>query len=805
MKFRLIILLLLMSFSGVYANDFLDTDGIFNSNNYQSLEISPEGDFLAAVKYDKNHIRVYATDLRNQKQRRLLSFEKGFQTKLHQVAWVNPNTLFVSYLKNGQHAYLFELEYKDKELQFAESKIRKVGILVDPISIDYENVIFAEFINEEEGFRVYKSKFSSLIDDSIEDNEKLNIGVEKANWYLSSEQKIRIARVTEEDSLKLYFKKQQSEQWKLIYERQSHLDIFQPIDVLADDSIIAISNLERDKTAVVKVNASDVREAEVLFESNIYDITDAKFDKKLNRLDYVVSNSQGAPSVEYLIDESDEILNSLQNEFSEQKLYRVSESIDGQDGIFYVISDDQPGRYIHVDRKRQDHRLLYSDIDNLNSEMLTKNELLSLENESGELLEAFITIPKYKSEKYPLVVMPHGGPIGIRDNDLFNREVQYLSNRGFAVLRVNFRGSLGYGKKYLKAGVSQWGKGIEKDIDSALRESLKRFPIDPENICIIGGSYGGYSALMSTIKYPNRYKCAVSYFGVTDLNLLYSSSARNQLKQAKENIDKVVGDVLANPAQAKKHSPVFIADQIKVPVLLMAGKRDFRAHVEHTERLDYVLKILGKDSDYVEYPRSGHGHPDWYGTRHQFIRIVDFLNEHLENPKPITTQNRKLLAKDYFFVARQQRKDGVAPSNRDEVFSYTKKAADLSHPQAMHDLAYFLEKGIFMKRNLDESLSFYKRAARKDNLKAVLRLAEIYRYGLLNAPKDQSRAFQYYEQAYRLNSFRGAWEMGKILICEGKKAQAIEAVESLKAKAKDYSERSVYLMQNYTKDNLECG
>ncbi|MCW9015745.1 MAG: prolyl oligopeptidase family serine peptidase, partial [Kangiellaceae bacterium] len=700
---------------------------------------------------------------------------------------------------------LFELEYKREELQFNESKIRKLGILVDPISNDNEHVLFAEFINEDEGLKVYKSKISDLIDETTENYEKLNTGVEKANWYLSSEQKIRIARVDDEDTQKLYFKGKQSEQWKLIYERESHLDIFKPIDVLVDDSIIAISNLERDKTAVVKVNASNVRNAEVLFESDVYDITHAKFDKKLNKLEYVVSNFLGAPSVDYLIDESNKSLKILQNEFGNEKLYRVSESRDGKNGIFYVISNDQPGRYIHVDRKGHKHRLLYQEIDSLDSEMLAKNELLSLRNESGGLLEAFITLPQYKSEKYPLVVMPHGGPIGIRDNDLFSREVQYLANRGFAVLRVNFRGSFGYGKKYLEAGVSQWGKGIEKDIDLALSESLKQFPIDAENVCIIGGSYGGYSALMSTIKYHNRYKCVVSYFGVTDLNLLYSSSVRTQIKQVKESIDKVVGDVLSNPEQAKLHSPVFIADKINVPVLLMAGKRDFRAHVEHTERLDYVLNILGKESNYVEYPESGHGHPNWLGMRHQFIRIIDFLNQHLKNPKPITDQNKKILAKDYFFVAREQRKDGVAPSDRDEVFQYTKKAADLSHPEAMHDLAYFLEKGIHLEKNLEESISLYGRAAKKDNLKAVLRLAKIYRYGLLGVARDSSRAFRYYEQAYRLNSFTGAWEMGKILICQGKKTQALEAVESLKSKAKDYSDRSVHLMRNYSKEDLECG
>lgn len=186
--------------------------------------------------------------------------------------------------------------------------------------------------------------------------------------------------------------------------------------------------------------------------------------------------------------------------------------------------------------------------------------------------------------------MPHGGPIGVTDYDLFQREVQFFASRGYAVLRVNFRGSSGYGKEFMESGRGQWGKKIEDDINEIVTAVKSKYPIRPGNSCIIGASYGGYSAFISVIRFPRQYKCAVSCFGVMDIPLLLSSNNAMKHKSVRNEILYVVGDPKKENVDHVAVSPVYLADKIDVPVMLMAGWRDRIADMEHSHRMHYMLK-----------------------------------------------------------------------------------------------------------------------------------------------------------------------------------------------------------------------
>jgi dipeptidyl aminopeptidase/acylaminoacyl peptidase len=240
----------------------------------------------------------------------------------------------------------------------------------------------------------------------------------------------------------------------------------------------------------------------------------------------------------------------------------------------------------------------------------------------GLEIESFFTLPE--SEDVPLVVMPHGGPFGIADERTYDPTVQFLAFSGWAVLQVNYRGSAGYGRAFLEAGKQQWGTGIEDDIEAAVRHVVAQGWVDPDRVCIFGGSYGGYSALMSAIRYPERYRCAATFAGVTDIPLMFSTSdwASNTVLTAMQR--DIIGDPDTQYEALRDLSPVFRVDEIGVPVLVAHGRWDERVDIDHAYRLKMMFDLHGQPLE-LHVLETGHGFAssELAGAFHE--KLLDFL------------------------------------------------------------------------------------------------------------------------------------------------------------------------------------
>src|SRR5690606_16599332 len=164
---------------------------------------------------------------------------------------------------------------------------------------------------------------------------------------------------------------------------------------------------------------------------------------------------------------------------------------------------------------------------------------------------------------------------------VFDLIVQYLASVGFVVLEVNYRGSSGYGLEFIEKGRRQWAKGIEDDIDAAVEWAMGRAEIDGRRICIIGGSYGGFSALTSILRHRERYRCAVSINGVTDVPLLGHSSDLADSKKAMAFFDEFVGDFETEREKLIEISPVYRMNEVETPILIVQGSADRRVDPDH--------------------------------------------------------------------------------------------------------------------------------------------------------------------------------------------------------------------------------
>ena len=303
-------------------------------------------------------------------------------------------------------------------------------------------------------------------------------------------------------------------------------------------------------------------------------------------------------------------------------------SRDGKQMILWVDAGDQPPQLFHLDAVNLRAALLDDSLPWLKDIRFAPSEVVAFKGTDGLPLEAFLTLPP-GTGKRPLVVFPHGGPIGVADQLHFDREVQFLASLGYAVLRVNFRGSDGYGKAFREAGHRNYGTLIEDDIDAAIRHVTARYPVDEQRMCVVGSSYGGYSALVAAVRWPQRFRCVVSIAGISDRILFFTASDSGRSEEGRKQLEKIMGDPRSDQEKMQATSPLYHYQNIQVPVMLAHGLEDMRVDFEHTRRMTRVLSMAGRTPVGLEFEKEGHGFEKLENNEKLWNGVAGFLRQHL--------------------------------------------------------------------------------------------------------------------------------------------------------------------------------
>ncbi|WP_262690800.1 alpha/beta hydrolase family protein [Kordiimonas aestuarii] len=258
------------------------------------------------------------------------------------------------------------------------------------------------------------------------------------------------------------------------------------------------------------------------------------------------------------------------------------------------------------------------------ADLLATTSRHTIEMRDGLPIAAYLTLPNDKApERLPMVVLPHGGPHA-RDTMHYDFLSQFLANRGYAVLRPNFRGSTGYGERFRRLGRGQWGGAMQDDVTDATLWAIEQGIADPDRICIAGGSYGGYAALMGAIKEPSLYRCTVSINGATDLIHLTRRLKDNFLLKKYANTVGLKGE------GAKLVSPYHRVKGINIPVLIIHAKDDPVVPFEHGEKMYKALKKLKKKVSFKVLENADH----YFATEQSRIEVLaaleGFLATHLK-------------------------------------------------------------------------------------------------------------------------------------------------------------------------------
>ena len=319
---------------------------------------------------------------------------------------------------------------------------------------------------------------------------------------------------------------------------------------------------------------------------------------------------------------------SIQHIHDTFKGYRVgisSATTDGSLMTLSVESDRSPKVFFLYQTEEKKFISLAKAYPEVSSEFMASMTPYNLTVRDGTSVAVYLTLPTGKTGPHPMVVMPHGGPHGVRDYWRFDPYVQMLASRGFAVLQVNFRGSGGYGREFLYSGYKRWGWEMQDDVTDATLWAIANGITTPNSVCIFGASYGGYASLMGAVKEPDLYACAIVYVGVYDLEMMLTEGDIPETKSGKNYLDQALGNDLQD---LRQRSPINHLEKLTAPLMIVHGAKDRRVPIEQAEALRERMDDLGKEYEWLVKPNEGHGFYDKDNRIELYEAMLEFLNRH---------------------------------------------------------------------------------------------------------------------------------------------------------------------------------
>ncbi len=447
-------------------------------------------------------------------------------------------------------------------------------------------------------------------------------------WMTDHAGKLRLAIASDGVNTTTLYRDTEEEPFRPVL-TTSFRETLSPVLFTFDNKMVyALSNLERDKTALVVFDIANGKEVEVLYETGEADIEGVDYsrkDKKLLSVSWTTDKVQ-----EHFFDAEAETM----KKGIEEKLpgYQVAKGSNNKAEDKFMIrtySDRSRGAYYFYNKNNSELTKLAELSPWLNENDLCEMKPISYTSRDGLTIQGYLTLPKgYNPKNLPVVINPHGGPWA-RDYWGFNPEVQFLANNGYAVLQMNFRGSTGFGKAFWEASFKQWGKTMQDDISDGVKWLIDQGIADPERVAIYGGSYGGYATLAGLAFTPELYAAGVDYVGVSNL-FTFMKTIPPYWKPMLDMLYEMVGHPETDSLMMAAASPVFHVDKITAPLFVAQGANDPRVNIDESDQVVAALKGRGIDVEYMVKDNEGHGFRN-EENRFDFYRaMITFLDTHLK-------------------------------------------------------------------------------------------------------------------------------------------------------------------------------
>jgi dipeptidyl aminopeptidase/acylaminoacyl peptidase len=426
------------------------------------------------------------------------------------------------------------------------------------------------------------------------------------DWYVDDDGVVRGGVAYDERRWKLWYRSKAGEPFKSIHGKfqkddDSSVDRF--YFSRDGDKGTIVTNERNGRFGVYRYNFATGEIGDPIFENPVVDVGEVKIDPGTREIAGVRYHEDRwktywvDPKMKALQTRVDRALPSADNEI-------MGDAAENRLLIWSGGASD-PGTYYLFDRAQSAMHPVVQPFTKIDPANLAAVTPVHYRARDGLDIPAYLTVPKGKeAKKLPLIMLPHGGPFA-RDEWTYDPLVQFLANRGYAVFQPQFRGSTGYGKDFVAKGYGEWGRKMQDDLDDGLDWLVASGQVDPKRVCIVGGSYGGYAALWGAIRNPERYRCAASFAGVTDIDAQLKANRRSfaATRYFKQWRTKVQGE--AN-VDLKTVSPLAQAARAKVPILLVHGEQDETVSVKQGKQMVAALQANKADISSNFYKDGGH-------------------------------------------------------------------------------------------------------------------------------------------------------------------------------------------------------
>ncbi len=571
------------------VNDF------FKSQERVAFAISPDGKNLSYLKLIGKKQELIIENLADGKTTQITHLDEHV---IGYYSWVSNNELIYykdSQDKNRQSSVFIVGRGGGKERQLNENDKSRLRVLKDQL-IDNKYLLVSSNKRDSTVFDVYRLNVR---------NGKMEMSVKNpgniTDWITDTKGQLRLAISSDGVNETLLYRENESAPFKAI-QTNSFTTTMKPISFSETDPnvIYAISNVNRDKNALVELDCTTGLETRVLFANDSLNVVDAQYSRSKKRMGFVVCETW--KKEKYYLDNNVKAFYSKLDKLLPGTEYRIFDR-DSAENLFIVrtFTDKNPGSYYLYFADQGKIKKLSDFNASLKEQDLAEMKPVAFTSRDGLKINGYLTLPlNRKAKNLPVVVLPHNGP-GSRNTWGYNPEVQLLANRGYAVFQINYRGSSGYGKAFMTAGYKQWGGKINNDINDGVKWLISHEIADPKRVAIYGTGLGGYIALNSAFSSPGMYACAASNDGVINL-FSYLKSVPPYLKANLQMFYTIIGNPVTDVEYLRQVSPVFHAEKFNVPLFIAQSTNDPR--INSGEVVQFVKELKKRDVN-ITYMEKG--------------------------------------------------------------------------------------------------------------------------------------------------------------------------------------------------------
>ncbi|PWW41741.1 acylaminoacyl-peptidase [Idiomarina loihiensis] len=615
---------------------------------FMDLKISPNGEYLAATSRDEaGDIQLTVLDVENYEIKSVTKANKG--QSVNTFNWVSDDRLVMtlarevgaldSPIPTGE---ILSMDVSGGSQTFLtgprSEHLKRYTQIVDLLPNEPEQIMVLA-INPRS-----KEPFIDLFRLKVDSGRSRPEGRIPLRWYSGTNVQVLlddngVSRLAlgvdpeERNENVLMVRDGANEDWREVSRYNADGGSFDPVDITPNgNNVVGLSDTSTDTKALALMDLK-TGNIKVLAEHPETDLMPIMSIKN-GRSNELIGGAYEYDKIDVVLFDGvkdrpfQKIVQSLTQAFPNTQVAVNSATKDNSKMVLTVNSSNHPTEFYLFDSEKNALSLITKSRPWLDKKEIPVTEIMTYESRDGRIIKALLTLPKgVEAEDLPLILLPHGGPHGIRDSlTRLDTDAKVLAEHGYAVLQPNFRGSGGYGREFLKAGYRNWGTTMINDMTDGVMHLVDKGIADKSRMCVYGASYGGYAALMAVIREPDLYKCTVGFVGVYDLNLMFEQGDISEADAGQNYLSMVLP---TDKEEREMQSPLHQLNKLKVPVFIIHGGKDVRVPIEHAHRLRKALDEKDHPYEWLVKEKEAHGFYKPENNIERWEKMLTFFNRHL--------------------------------------------------------------------------------------------------------------------------------------------------------------------------------